>query len=141
MMKDNKREMVRVRADEDLNPAASRSSQTITTVPAGKILVIETVSINIRIPHATPMPDISKVTLITGSASGDGSPLIDMPVTRMAVDPAGNSVNYTALASMRAYAADGAVQCSVDVDIPTDGTFKVSLFGYLLSADSPSLAP
>lgn len=114
------RQMVRIRTSGQLNAAASRSAEVITTVPADKVLVIE-----------------------TGSAfpPGTGSPLIDIPVTRMATDPAGNFVNHVALAHMRAYATDGLVQYSIDLSAPSSGDFDLSLFGYLLSADSPSFAP
>ncbi|HET8671383.1 MAG TPA: hypothetical protein VFM05_12385, partial [Candidatus Saccharimonadales bacterium] len=115
----------------------------ITTVPARKVLVIETISANIRIPKATPSPEVARLAVVTGSAfpSGTGSPLLDIPTTRMATDPAGNFVNYVALANMRAYATDGIVQYSIDLSIPSSGSFDVSLFGYLLPADSPNLAP
>lgn len=137
------REMVRIRTSGNLNPAASRSSQTITTVPARRVLVIETISANIRIPQATPAPEVARLVVVTGSASppGTGAPLIDIPMTRMAADPAGNFVNYVATVSARAYAVDGIVQYSIDLSIPSSGSFDVSLFGYLLPADSPSLAP
>ena len=136
------REMVRIRTSGDLNAASSRSSQVITTVPADKVLVIETISANIRIPDTTPVAEVARLVVITGSASppGTGSPLIDIPVTRMATDPAGNFVNYVALVNMRAY-ADGLVQYTIDLNLPSSGAFDVSLFGYLLAADSPSLAP
>jgi archaeosine-15-forming tRNA-guanine transglycosylase len=72
------REMVRIRTSGNLNPTASRSGQTITTVPARKVLVIETISANIRIPKATPMPEVARFVVVTGSAfpSGTGSPLL-----------------------------------------------------------------
>jgi hypothetical protein len=135
--------MVRIRTTGNLNPTASRSSQTITTVPAKKVLVIETISANIRIPVATPAPEIARLVVVTGSAfpPGTGSPLIDIPMTRMATDPAGNFVNHVALAHMRAYATGGIVQYSIDLSIPSSGSFDVSLFGYLLPANSQSLAP
>lgn len=137
------REMVRIRTSGNLNPTASRSGQTITTVPARKVLVIETISANIRIPKATPTPEVARFVVVTGSAfpSGTGSPLLDIPTTRMATDPAGNFVNYVALASIRAYATGGIVQYSIDLSIPSSGSFDVSLFGYLLPADSQNLAP
>jgi hypothetical protein len=142
-MKDYPREMVRIRTSGDLNPNSSRSGEVITTVPTGKVLVIETISANIRIPNTTPVPEVARLVVVTGSAfpPGTGSPLIDIPMTRMATDPAGNFVNYVALANMRAYATDGLVQYSIDLSKPTSGAFDVSLFGYLLPADSPSLAP
>jgi hypothetical protein len=86
---------------------------------------------------------VARVVIVTGSAfpPKTGSPLIDLPMTRMATDPAGNFVNYVGLAQMRAYATNGIVQYSIDLDRPSSGAFDVSLFGYLLSADSPSLAP
>lgn len=141
-MKDYPREMVRIRTSGELNPKSSRSSEVIMNVAADKVLVIETISIDIRIPNATPMPEVSRFAVATGSAypPGTGSPLIDIPVIRMAVDPAGNFANYVALANMRAYATDGLVQYSIDVSKPSSGSFDVSLFGYLLPADSPSLA-
>ena len=137
------REMVRIRTSGNLNPAASRSGQTITTVPARKVLVIETISANIRIPKATPTPEVARLVIVTGSAfpPGTGSPLLDIPTMRMATDPAGNFVNYVALANIRAYATDGIVQYSIDLSIPSSGSFDVSLFGYLLPVDSLSLAP
>jgi hypothetical protein len=137
------RKMVRIRSSGTLNAAASRSSEVITTVPANKVLVIETISANIRIPETMPLPQVARVTIVTGSAfpPNTGSPLIDLPMTRMATDPAGNFVNYVGLAHMRAYATDGIVQYSIDLDRPSGGAFDVSLFGYLLPADSPSLAP
>ena len=137
------RKMVRIRWSGTLNAAASRSSEVITTVPANKVLVIETISANIRIPETMPLPQVARVVIVTGSAfpPKTGSPLIDLPMTRMATDPAGNFVNYVGLAQMRAYATNGIVQYSIDLDRPSSGAFDVSLFGYLLSADSPSLAP
>jgi len=137
------REMVRIRTSGNLNPAASRSGETITTVPARKVLVIETISPNIRIPEATSTPQVARLVIVTGSAfpPGTGSPLIDIPMIRMATDPAGNFVNYVATVNARAYATDGIVQYSIDLSIPSEGSFDVSLFGYLLPADSPSLAP
>ena len=73
------REMVRIRTSGNLNPTASRSGQTITTVPARKVLVIETISANIRIPKATPTPEVARFVVVTGSAfpSGTGSPLLE----------------------------------------------------------------
>jgi hypothetical protein len=137
------RTMVRIRTSGDLNPAASRSGQTITTVPANKLLVIETISANIRIPKATPAPEVARLVIVTGSAfpPETGSPLLDIPMTRMATDPAGNFVNHVALANMRAYATDGLVQYSIDLSIPSGGSFDLSLFGYLIPAKSRSLAP
>ena len=137
------REMVRIRRSGNLNPTASRSGQTITTVPARKVLVIETISANIRIPKVTPTPEVARFVVVTGSASpsGTGAPLLDIPTTRMATDPAGNFVNYVALASIRAYATGGIVQYSIDLSIPSSGSFDVSLFGYLLPADSQNWAP
>jgi len=137
------RKMVRIRTSGNLNPAASRSSQTITTVPAKKVFVIETISADIRIPVATPAPEVARLVVITGATfpPGTGSPLIDIPITRMATDPAGNFVNYVALANMRAYATDGLVQYTIDLSIPSSGSFDLSVFGYLLRANSPSLAP
>jgi len=107
------------------------------------VLVIETISANIRIPETMPLPQVARVAIVTGSAfpPQTGSPLIDLPITRMATDPAGNFVNYVGLAHIRAYATGGIVQYSIDLDRPSSGAFDVSLFGYLLSADSPSLAP
>ena len=135
--------MVRIRTSGNLNPAASRTGQTITTVPARKVLVIETISANIRIPAATPAPEVARFVVVTGSAfpPGTGSPLIDIPMTRMATDPAGSFVNYVATISARAYATDGIVQYSIDLSVPSDGSFDVSLFGYFLPSNSPSLAP
>ena len=137
------RKMVRIRSSGTLNAAASRSSEVITTVPANKVLVIETISANIRIPETMPLPQVARVAIVTGSAfpPQTGSPLIDLPITRMATDPAGNFVNYVGLAHIRAYATGGIVQYSIDLDRPSGGAFDVSLFGYLLPADSPSLAP
>jgi hypothetical protein len=137
------REMVRIRTSGNLNAAGSRSGEVITTVPADKVLVIETISANIRIPETTPAPEVARLAVVTGSAfpPGTGPPVIDIPVRRMAADPAGNFVNYVALANIRAYATDGLVQYSIDLSIPSSGAFDVSLFGYLLPDDSPSLAP
>jgi hypothetical protein len=137
------REMVRIRTSGSLNEHASRSSAEITTVPANKILVIETISVDIRIPATASVPEVARLCVITGSAfpPGTGIPLIDFPVTRMATDPAGNFINYVALANVRAYATDGLVECSIDLSKPSSGSFDLSLFGYLLSAGSPSLAP
>ena len=137
------REMVRIRTGDNLNAAASRSGAVITTVPANKVLVIETVSANVRIPETAPAPEVARLSVVTGSAfpAGTGSPLIDIPMTRMAADPAGNFVNYVALVNLRAYATNGLVQYSIDLSRPSSGAFDLSLFGYLLSADSPSLAP
>jgi hypothetical protein len=137
------RQMVRIRTSGQLNAAASRSAEVITTVPADKVLVIETVSADIRIPATATAPEVARLVVVTGSAfpPGTGSPLIDIPVTRMATDPAGNFVNHVALAHMRAYATDGLVQYSIDLSAPSSGDFDLSLFGYLLSADSPSFAP
>jgi hypothetical protein len=137
------RKMVRLRSSGTLNAGASRSSEVLTTVPANKVLVIETISANIRIPEAVPLPQVARLALVTGSAfpPNTGSPLIDLPITRMATDPAGNFVNYVGLANIRAYATDGTVQYSIDLDRPSGGAFDVSLFGYLLPTDSPSLAP
>ena len=75
------REMVRIRTSGNLNPTASRSGQTITTVPARKVLVIETISANIRIPKVTPTPEVARFVVVTGSASpsGTGAPLLDIP--------------------------------------------------------------
>lgn len=137
------RRMVRIRSSGTLNAAASRSSEVLITVPATRILVIETISANIRIPETMPLPQVARLAIVTGSAfpPNTGSPLIDIPMTRMATDPAGNFVNYVGLACLRAYATDGLVQYSIDLDRPSSGAFDVSLFGYLLPADSPSLAP
>jgi hypothetical protein len=137
------RKMVRIRSSGTLNAEASRSGEVITTVPANKVLVIETISANIRIPETTPLPQVARLAIVTGSAfpPDTGSPLIDLPITRMATDPAGNFVNYVGLANMRAYATDGIVQYSIDLNRPSSGAFDLSLFGYLLPADSPSLAP
>ena len=137
------RTMVRLRSSGTLNAGASRSSEVLTTVPANKVLVIETISANIRIPETMPLPQVARFTIVTGSAfpPNTGSPLIDLPITRMAADPAGNFINYVGLAHLRAYATDGIVQYSIDLDRPSSGAFDVSLFGYLLPADSPSLAP
>ena len=112
-------------------------------MPSNRILVIETISANIRIPETMPLPQVARLAIVTGSAfpPNTGSPLIDISMTRMAADPAGHFVNYVGLAHMRAYATDGLVQYSIDLDRPSDGAFDVSLFGYLLPADSPSLAP
>ena len=92
----------------------------------------------------TPTPEVARfVVVVTGSAfpSGTGAPVLDIPTTRMATDPAGNFVNYVALASIRAYATDGIVQYSIDLSIPSSGSFDVSLFGYLLPAESQNWAP
>ena len=70
-----RREMVRIRTSGNLNPAASRSGQTITTVPARKVLVIETISANIRIPEATPAPEVARFVVVTGSAFPPGTVL------------------------------------------------------------------
>lgn len=139
----NSRRMVRIRSSGTLNAGASRSGEVLTTVPANRILVIETISVNIRIPEAMPLPQVARVAIVTGSAfpPNTGSPLIDIPMTRMATDPAGHFVNFVGLAHMRAYATDGLVQYSIDLDRPSSGAFDVSLFGYLLPANSPSLAP
>jgi hypothetical protein len=138
-----KKVMVRIRTSGNLNAGSSRSAAVITTVPADKVLVIETISANIRIPVATPVPEVARLVVVTGSAfpPGTGSPLIDIPMTRMATDPAGNFVNYVALENIRAYATDGLVQYTIDLSTPSSGAFDLSLFGYLLPADSPSLAP
>lgn len=135
--------MVRIRTSGNVNAAASRSGEAIATVPRNKVLVIETISANVRIPDTTPAPQVARFVVVTGSAfpPGTGSPLIDIPMTRMAADPAGNFVNHVALANLRAYATDGIVQYSIDLSRPSSGAFDVSLFGYLLPADSPSLAP
>ncbi len=137
------KQMVRLRSSGTLNAGASRSSEVLTTVPANKVLVIETISANIRIPETMPLPQVARFWIVTGSAfpPNTGSPLIDLPITRMAADPAGNFVNYVGLAHLRAYATDGIVQYSIDLDRPSGGAFDVSLFGYLLPAGSPSLAP
>lgn len=137
------RKMVRIRTSGTLNAGGSRSSEVITTVPKNKVLVIETISVNIRIPETVPLPQVARLAVVTGSAFplNTGSPLIDVPITRMATDPAGNFVNYVGLASIRAYATDGLVQYSIDLSSPSSGAFDLSLFGYLLPADSPSLAP
>ena len=137
------RKMVRIRSSGTLNAGASRASEVITTVPANKVLVIETISANIRIPDTMPLPQVARLAIVTGSAfpPNTGPPLIDVPITRMATDPAGNFVNYVGLAHIRAYATDGLVQYSIDLDRPSSGAFDVSLFGYLLPADSPNLAP
>ena len=137
------RTMVRIRSSGTLNAEASRSGEVITTVPANKVLVIETISANIRIPETMPLPQVARLAIVTGAAfpPNTGSPLIDIPITRMATDPTGHFVNYVGLAHMRAYATDGLVQYSIDLDRPSSGAFDVSLFGYLLPAGSPSLAP
>jgi hypothetical protein len=137
-----RRKMVRIRTSGNLNPNASRSGAELTTVPADKILVIETISLNIRIPNTPSIPEVARFCIVTGSAfpPGTGSPLIEVPVTRMATDPAGNFLNYVALTHMRAY-ADELVQYSIDLSKPSSGAFDVSLFGYLIPASSPSLAP
>jgi hypothetical protein len=67
--------MVRIRTSGILNPAASRSAQTITTVPANKVLVIETISANIRIPVAIPAPEVARLVIDTGSAFPPGTAL------------------------------------------------------------------
>jgi hypothetical protein len=138
-----RRRMVRTRVSILLNAGASRSSGEIITVPADKILVIETLSASISIPETTPLPEVVRFEVVTGSASpaGGGSPLIDLPVTKMATDPVSNFVNFIALSHMRAYATDGLVQFLVDFSTPTAGGAEVSLFGYLLSANDFSLAP
>jgi hypothetical protein len=136
------RKMVRIRSSGTLNAGATRSGEVITTVPANKVLVIETISVNIRIPQTTPLPEVARVAIVTGSAfpPHTGSPLIDLPIVRMATDPAGNFVNHVGLASIRAYATDGLVQYSIDLSRASSGAFDVSLFGYLLPIDSPNLA-
>jgi hypothetical protein len=141
--KSHSRKMVRIRSSGALNAGASRSSEVITTVPANQVLVIETISANIRIPETSPLPEVARLAIVTGSAfpPQTGSPLIDIPMIRMATDPAGNFVNYVGLASIRAYATDGLVQYSIDLSRASSGAFDVSLFGYLLPNDSPSLAP
>jgi hypothetical protein len=141
--KSHSRKMVRIRSSGALNAGASRSSEVITTVPANQVLVIETISANIRIPETRPLPEVARLAVVTGSAfpPQTGSPLIDIPMIRMATDPAGNFVNYVGLASIRAYATDGLVQYSIDLSRASSGAFDVSLFGYLLPIDSPSLAP
>src|SRR4026208_1471661 len=110
------RKMVRIRWSGTLNAAASRSSEVITTVPANKVLVIETISANIRIPETMPLPQVARFSIVTGSAfpPNTGSPLIDLPITRMAADPAGHFINYVGFAHIRAYATDGIVQYSND---------------------------
>ena len=141
--KSHSRKVVRIRTSGTLNAEASRSSEVITTVPANKVLVIETISANIRIPETTPLPQVARLAVVTGSAfpPDTGSPLIDLPITRMATDPAGDFVNYVGLANMRAYATDGLVQYSIDLNRASSGAVDISLFGYLLPADSPSFAP
>ena len=136
------REVVRIRTSGSLDATSSRTSESIMTVPADKVLVIETISASIRVPDTAPVPKVARLVLVTGSASppGTGSPLIDIPVTQMATDPAGNLVNYVALANMRAY-ADELIQYSIDLSIPSSGAFDVSLFGYLLPTNSPCLTP
>ena len=42
------RKMVRIRTSGTLNAGGSRSGEVITTVPENKVLVIETISVNIR---------------------------------------------------------------------------------------------
>jgi hypothetical protein len=141
--KSHSRKMVRIRSSGTLNAGASRSGEVITTVPGNKVLVIETISVNIRIPESTPLPEVARVAIVTGSAfpPHTGSPIIDIPIVRMATDPPGNFVNYVGLACIRAYATDGLVQYSIDLSRASSGAFDVSLFGYLLPIDSPSLAP
>jgi len=136
------REVVRIRTSGSLDAASSKSSEVIMTVPADKVLVIETISASIRVPDTTPVPEVARLVVVTGSAfpPGTGSPLIDIPVTKMATDPAGSFVNYVALVNMRAY-ADELIQYSIDLSIPSSGVFDVSLFGYLLPVNSPCLAP
>lgn len=134
------REMVRIRTSGVLNEAASRTTAVIIAdVPADKVLVIETISASIRIPVTTPMPEVARLVVNTGSSfpPETGSPLIDIPVTRMATDPAGDFVNYVALANMKAYATGGSVQCSIDLSIKSSGAFDVSLFGHLVSYNTP----
>jgi hypothetical protein len=135
--------MVRIRTSGQFTTAYSSAGEVITTVPADKVLVIETISANIRIQQTTPLPDIGRFVVVTGSVfpPGTGSPLIDIPVTRMTTNPIGNFIYYVGLANVRAYATDGIVQYSMDFTVPSRGFFDVSLFGYLLPADSPSLAP
>ena len=137
-----RRKMVRIRTGGSLNPNSSHSTEVITTVPAKMILVIETISANIRIPNTPSIPEVARFCIVTGSAfpPGTGSPLIDLPMIRMAIDPAGNLLNYVALAHMRAY-ADELVQYSIDLSKPSSGAFDVSLFGYLIPTSSASLAP
>jgi hypothetical protein len=129
--------MVRIRTSGQFTTAYSSAGEVITTVPADKVLVIETISANIRIQQTTPLPDIGRFVVVTGSVfpPGTGSPLIDIPVTRMTTNPIGNFIYYVGLAT------DGIVQYSMDFTVPSRGFFDVSLFGYLLPADSPSLAP
>jgi hypothetical protein len=131
--------MVRIRTFGSLNEGGSKTAGDITNLTANEVLVIETISVSIRIPYATPLPEVSRLTIATGYPNAN-PPLIDLPVTRMAIDPAGNLVNYIALANVRAYATDGFVKYSIDFSVPSMGDFDVSLFGYILPADSPSLS-
>ena len=52
--------------------------EVITTVPKNKVLVIETISVNIRIPETVPLPQVARLAVVTGSAFplNTGSPLI-----------------------------------------------------------------
>lgn len=142
-MTECRRELFRMRSGGIFNPNSSRTSTLLTEVRADQILVIETISIAIRVPQSSPTPEVSRFSLTTGAASpeGTGSPLVDIPVTRMATDPAGDLVNFIALANMRVYATDGTLQYSIDLSKPSSGSFDVSVYGYLLPADSRSLAP
>ena len=60
------RRMVRIRSSGTLNAAASRSSEVLITVPATRILVIETISANIRIPETMPLPQVARLAIVTG---------------------------------------------------------------------------
>ncbi len=137
------RKVVRIRTSGQLNTGSPRSTAVVTTVKDDEILVIETVSLSLRVPLPAQIPDVVRFALTTGAEfpPGTGSPLLDIPVARTGVDPAGQLVNYVALAHMRAYATAGIVQYSIDLSVPCAGAFDVSVFGYLIPATSPSLAP
>jgi len=98
-----KRQMVRIRTGGVLNPNHSSDAEEIMTVPRGKVLVIETISASIRIAKTPSTPEVARLCIVTGSAfpPGTGSPLIDIPVTRMAVNPEGNFLKGTSKNSPR----------------------------------------
>lgn len=137
------REMVRLHIREQLNENGSRTRAILREMEGDRILVIETVSVNVRIPESTPLPEIARFQIFTGSAcpAEMGTPVVDIPMTRMATDPEGKSISYVAVENMRVYAAGEKVQCTLDMSSPTSGRLSVNVFGYLVSAESPSLAP
>jgi len=134
------RKMVSFRTGGSFNNTAS-GAKVITEVPANKILVIETISADIRVQATAPIPEVARLVIVPGYASLPGAPLIDIPVIRLAKSAGDNLVHYVALASMRAYATDGIVQYTIELSKPSSGAFDVSLFGYLIPTSSPSLAP